>query len=296
MLIIPIYAKVSMSKINAIVALALDEDIGTGDVSASLLDDKIVSAQIIARESAVICGTQYAQMAFLLLDESIQITWQLGDGDNIQAGQVLAILSGSSRAIISAERVALNFLQTLSAVATQTQYLVNKIAHTNAQLLDTRKTLPGLRLAQKQAVQCGGGVNHRMGLYDCVMLKENHIIAAGSITQAVQSAGRKYPDLPLIVEVETLPQLTEILDLINIDNCKRLNLLHVPIDRVLCDNFSMADLMRAVKLVNHNVPLEASGNINESTIVAVAETGIDYISTGSITKNIQAIDLSLRFI
>ncbi|NYT27654.1 carboxylating nicotinate-nucleotide diphosphorylase [Candidatus Thiodubiliella endoseptemdiera] len=285
-----------MSKINAIVALALDEDIGTGDVSASLLDDKIVSAQIIARESAVICGTQYAQMAFLLLDESIQIAWQLGDGDNIQAGQVLAILSGSSRAIISAERVALNFLQTLSAVATQTQYLVNKIAHTNAQLLDTRKTLPGLRLAQKQAVQCGGGVNHRMGLYDCVMLKENHIIAAGSITQAVQSAGRKYPDLPLIVEVETLPQLTEILDLINIDNCKRLNLLHVPIDRVLCDNFSMADLMRAVKLVNHNVPLEASGNINESTIVAVAETGIDYISTGSITKNIQAIDLSLRFI
>ncbi|MBA5247965.1 MAG: carboxylating nicotinate-nucleotide diphosphorylase [Gammaproteobacteria bacterium] len=271
-----------MSEVGNTVKIALREDIGSGDVSASLLDDKIVSAQIIARESAVICGIQYAQAAFLSLDEHIQIAWQLSDGDSIQAGQVLGILSGSSRAIISAERVALNFLQTLSAVATQTQYLVNKIAHTNAQLLDTRKTLPGLRLAQKQAVQCGGGVNHRLGLYDCVMLKENHIIAAGSITQAVQSAGRKYPDLPLIVEVETLPQLAEALDLTNID-------------RVLCDNFSTTDLMRAVKLANHNLPLEASGNIDASTIVAVAETGVDYISTGSITKNIRAIDLSLRF-
>lgn len=286
----------SMSEIGDTVKIALKEDIGSGDVSASLLEDKIVSAQIIAKEAAVICGIQYAQTAFLSLDESIQIAWQLGDGDNIQAGQVLVILSGSSRAIISAERVALNFLQTLSAVATQTQYLVNKIAHTNAQLLDTRKTLPGLRLAQKQAVQCGGGINHRLGLYDCVMLKENHIIAAGSITQAVQSAGKKYPDLPLIVEVETLHQLAETLDLTNIDTCKRLNLLHVPIDRVLCDNFSIADLMRAVELVNHSLPLEASGNINERTIVAVAETGVDYISTGSITKNIRAIDLSLRFI
>ncbi|MDC9715100.1 MAG: carboxylating nicotinate-nucleotide diphosphorylase [Gammaproteobacteria bacterium] len=271
-----------MNKISDIVALALNEDIGTGDVSASLLDDKTVSAQIIARESAVICGIEYAQTAFLALDDNIQIEWQLSEGDNIQKNQVLCTLSGPSRAIISAERVALNFLQTLSAVATKTQYLVSKIAHTNTQLLDTRKTIPGLRLAQKQAVKCGGGVNHRMGLYDCVMLKENHIIAAGSIKNAVHLATAQYPNLPLIVEVEDLAQLTETLDLVGIS-------------RVLCDNFSIADLTQAVVLASDKLPLEASGNIDENTIAAVAETGVDYISIGAITKNIQAVDLSLRF-
>jgi nicotinate-nucleotide pyrophosphorylase (carboxylating) len=276
-------ANLSMSEqVSSIVARALSEDIGAGDVSASLLDEGVVSAQIIARESAVVCGIEYAQMAFLSLDSNIQIKWQLNDGDSIKQGQVLCILSGASRAIISAERVALNFLQTLSAVATQTQYLVDKIAHTNARLLDTRKTIPGLRLAQKYAVQCGGGVNHRMGLYDCVMLKENHIIAAGSIKNAVQLAQVKYPNLPLIVEVEDLTQLTETLELSGIN-------------RVLCDNFSIVDLVQAVKLTNNKLPLEASGNIDEKTIVAVAETGVNCISTGAITKNIQAIDLSLRF-
>lgn len=275
----------SMNKVNdiaAIVETALKEDIGTGDVSASLLDDKIISAQIIARESAVICGIEYAQAAFLSLNNVIQIEWHFNDGDTIQVAQILCTLSGSANGIISAERVALNFLQTLSGVATQTKYLADKIAHTNTQLLDTRKTIPGLRLAQKYAVKCGGGVNHRMGLYDALMLKENHIIAAGSITDAVQSANAKYSKLPLIVEVENLTQLTEVLGLTGVT-------------RVLCDNFSITDLFLAVKLANHHLPLEASGNIDEYTIAKVAETGVDYISIGSITKNIQAIDLSLRF-
>jgi len=170
----------------------------------------------------------------------------------------------------------------LSATATQTQYLVAKIAHTQAQLLDTRKTLPGLRLAQKNAVKCGGGVNHRMGLYDCVMLKENHIAAAGSIKLAVQTAVDQYPDLPLIVEVENLGQLQQVLELDHIT-------------RVLCDNFSINDISNAVKLAKGKLPLEASGNIDENNISDVADTGVDYISTGDITKNINAIDLSLRF-
>ena len=268
--------------VKSVVALALNEDIGTGDVSASLLKDEKVAAQIIVRESAIICGIEYAQNAFLSLDKNIQIEWQLNDGDRMDKNQILCMISGASRAIISAERVALNFLQTLSAVATKTRYLVDKIAHTNAQLLDTRKTIPGLRLAQKYAVKCGGGVNHRMGLYDAVMLKENHIIAAGSIGCAIKSAMQKYPNLPLIVEVENLTQLQQVLPLDGVD-------------RVLCDNFSIADLAQAVRLSNGKLPLEASGNIDENTILAVAKTGVDYISTGSITKNIQAIDLSLRF-
>jgi nicotinate-nucleotide pyrophosphorylase (carboxylating) len=268
--------------IEAIVKLALAEDIGSGDVSASLLNDTTIQANIICRESAIICGIEFAQLAFLLLDKNIKIDWQVKDGDQVNASQVLCTLSGLSKAIISAERVALNFLQTLSAVATQTRFLVDKIAHTNAQLLDTRKTLPGLRLAQKQAVVCGGGANHRFGLYDCVMLKENHIIASGGITKAVNIAKQQYANLPLIVEVETLNQLAEVLTLTGVT-------------RVLCDNFSLQDLTSAVALSAGKITLEASGNIDESTIVAVAETGVDFISTGSITKNIQAIDLSLRF-
>lgn len=269
-------------RLLAMVDLALAEDLGSGDVSASLLTDDQASATIICREPAVICGIEFAQAAFSSLDEDINIDWQVEDGDPVQASQVLATLSGSARAIISAERVALNFLQTLSAVATQTRLLVNQVAHTKVQLLDTRKTLPGLRLAQKYAVTCGGGMNHRMGLYDCIMLKENHIIAAGGISSAVQIAKENYPELDLIVEVETLDQLTEVLTLEGVT-------------RALCDNFSNQDLVQAVRMAADKLPLEASGNIDESTLVATAETGVDFISTGSITKNIQAIDLSLRF-
>ena len=261
---------------------ALKEDIGSGDVSASLLPNAQVEANIIARESAVICGIDYAQHAFSLVDDSIQINWMVADGDQVVENQTLCTLNGFASSIVTAERVALNFLQMLSATATQTHILVSKIAHTNTQLLDTRKTIPGLRLAQKQAVKCGGGVNHRLGLYDCVMLKENHIIAAGSIKQAVQSATEKYPNLPLIVEVESLGQLQQ-------------TLLLGDITRALCDNFSIDDLAKAVVLAKDKLPLEASGNIDADNIVATANTGVDYISIGGMTKNIQAIDLSLRF-
>ncbi len=264
------------------VKLALDEDLGSGDVSAALLDNKPVSATIISRESAVICGIDYAQCAFSLLDEAIHINWKVKDGDKVSSEQILCELTGKSNSIISAERVALNFLQTLSAVATQTQILVDKISHTKAKLLDTRKTIPGLRQAQKYAVTCGGGVNHRMGLYDCVMLKENHIIASGSMANAVDQAIVKYPALPLIVEVESLEQLQQALAINGIS-------------RILCDNFSTSELSSAVDLTSGKLPLEASGNIDVESIVEVANTGVDYISTGSITKNIQAIDLSLRF-
>jgi len=261
---------------------ALNEDIGSGDVSASLLPNIQVEAHIVAREAAIIFGIDYAQYAFLLIDDSIQINWQIADGDRVVENQTLCTLSGLASSIVSAERVALNFLQTLSATATQTQQLVAKIAHTRALLLDTRKTLPGLRLAQKNAVKCGGGVNHRMGLYDCIMLKENHIAAADSIKHAVQIAVDQYPNLPLIVEVENLNQLQQVLDLDNVT-------------RALCDNFSIEDLSSAVKLAKGKLPLEASGNIDKNNISDVASTGVDYISTGGITKNINAIDLSLRF-
>ncbi len=270
------------SELLNIVKTALSEDIGSGDVSAGLLDDKHITADIVCKESAIICGIEYAQSAFLQLDSNIDINWNIEDGSSVDKGDVLCSLSGSSRAIITAERVALNFLQTLSAVATQTDILVKKISHTNAKILDTRKTVPGLRLAQKYAVKCGGGVNHRMGLYDCVMLKENHIIASGSITKAVEASTEKHPDLDLIVEVESLEQLQESLGLSGIT-------------RILCDNFSIKDLSKAVGITGAKIPLEASGNIDKDNIVDVANTGVDYISIGSITKNIQAVDLSLRF-
>ena len=273
----------SQIHLQTVVKTALTEDLGSGDVSADLLNNNLVSANIIVRQSAIICGIDYFNSAFLQLDATIKIDWQVLDGDCVVENQILCLLSGPSQAIISAERVALNFLQMLSAVATQTKYLVDKIAHTNAQLLDTRKTIPGLRVAQKYAVQCGGGVNHRMGLYDCVMLKENHIIAAASIANAVQTATQKYPNLPLIVEVRNLGQLKQAL-----------NMNHIT--RILCDNFCTQDLLSAVDLAHGRLPLEASGNINQHNIVEVADTGIDYISTGSITKNIQAIDLSLMFV
>lgn len=272
-----------MNNINKIVKLALDEDIGSGDASASLLDSKQTSANIISRENAVLCGAQYANSAFLQLDSTISIDWKAHDGDKIVKDQIICSITGDSKSIITAERVALNFLQTLSSTATQTDFLVKKIAHTSTKLLDTRKTIPNLRQAQKYAVKCGGGVNHRIGLYDAVMLKENHIIANGSIASAVNSAKQKYPKLDIIVEVEDIDQLKEVLAIQGVT-------------RILCDNFTVAELSDAVVIAKDIYPLEASGNIDENNIAEFAETGVDYISTGSITKNVQAIDFSLRFI
>ena len=271
------------SLIQQAVAQALVEDMGSGDVSAALLDDTPVSANIICRESATLCGVAYASEAFAQLDRQVSLDWAVEDGQQIVPGQTVCQIRGKARALISAERVALNFLQTLSATATQTQALVARIGHTQAKLLDTRKTIPGLRLAQKYAVTCGGGENHRMGLYDAVMLKENHIATAGSITAAVAQAQITYPTLPLIVEVETLAQLQETLSLSGVT-------------RILCDNFETNQLREAVALAKGVCPLEASGNIDAHNITSVAETGVDYISIGSITKNLQAIDFSLRFI
>lgn len=265
-----------------IVELALLEDIGPGDLSASLLDNVIINAEIICRDNAVICGIEYFDLCFLTLDPEIQITWNTEDGFEVISGEVVCSILGKSQAIITAERTALNFLQILSGTATKTRHLVSLINHTKAQLLDTRKTLPGLRKAQKFAVKCGGGVNHRMGLYDCIMLKENHIFSIGSLHQAIKKALKHYPNVAIVVEVETLEQL-------------QLALSIKGITRVLCDNFSIDELKKAVKMSKTIYPLEASGGINEGNIVNYAETGVDYISIGSVTKDVMAVDLSLRF-
>jgi len=267
---------------HQIVLSALSEDIGTGDISSSLLDDKLVSAKIICREKAVISGLDYAALCFYELDPNVAIEWQIEEGVISEPGQTLCLLKGLSRAMISAERTALNFLQTLSATATQTRHLVDLIVHTKTKLLDTRKTLPNLRHAQKQAVKSGGGVNHRMGLFDCVMLKENHISAIGSLEGAIDRALKSFPDKPVIVEVETLDQLDQALAIGGVT-------------RILCDNFDPRVLADAVGKASGKCPLEASGNIDESNIQEYAETGVDYISIGAITKHIQSIDLSLQF-
>ena len=262
---------------------ALAEDIGVGDISSSLLGNDHISAEVVCRDRAIICGSEYFDLCFLSLDSDVKIEWKVEEGSEIEPGDVICSLYGKSQAIITAERTALNFLQILSATATQTNYLVSLITNTNAQLLDTRKTIPGLRKAQKYAVKCGGGLNHRMGLYDCIMLKENHIMSIGSLEKSLEKALTKYPNKPIIVEVETLDQLRAALSIKGIM-------------RILCDNFSISELREAVKLSKGVCPLEASGGINEKNIVDYAETGVDYISIGSITKDIISIDLSLRFI
>ena len=269
-------------ELKKIVELALTEDIGSGDLSSSLLDDVIINAEIICRDRATICGTEYFDLCFLSLDKDIEIRWNLKDGDEVQPGEIICNIKGRSRSIITAERTALNFLQILSGTSTKTNYLVNLIGRTKAQLLDTRKTIPGLRKAQKYAVKCGGGVNHRMGLYDCIMLKENHILSIGSLDKSIKKALKKYPEKPIVVEVETLEQLRSVLSIKGIT-------------RVLCDNFSLIDLKEAVKIAQGVYPIEASGGVNETNIVSYAETGVDYISIGSVTKDVAAVDLSLRF-
>jgi len=272
-----------MNKIlRQIVNMALSEDIGTGDLSSSLLADNVTSAKIICREKAIICGIDYSDLCFLTLDPDIEIDWRIKEGKEAAPGAVICHLKGKSQAIISAERTALNFLQTLSATATQTKHLVDMIKHTNAKLLDTRKTIPNMRYAQKHAVKCGGGVNHRMGLFDCVLLKENHIFSIGSLEKSIEKALFEFPNKPVIVEVESLDQLKRVL-------------LIKGVTRILCDNFSPQELLEAVAIAKGIYPLETSGNINEKNIIEYAETGVDFISIGSITKNIHSIDLSLRF-
>jgi len=269
------------------VTAALIEDIGSGDISAALIPAEARStAQVISREDAVLCGTAWFDEVFRQLDAHIVIDWQVGDGEAVCANQTLCSLSGNSRNLLSGERSALNFLQTLSATATQTRQFVDAISGTGAVILDTRKTLPGLRTAQKYAVICGGGSNHRMGLFDAFLIKENHILAAGSIAAAVNRARQQHADLKVEVEVENLDEVQQALD--------------AGADQLLLDNMMLTTLREAVALNyeknNGRARLEASGGVNLGCVRAIAETGVDFISVGSLTKDISAVDLSMRFI
>ena len=269
------------SEILADIDRAFGEDVGPGDATADLLDPNAsATAVLTCREDAVLCGTAWFDAAFRKLDPAVQIEWLAADGDRVAAGSAICRIAGKARALVTAERTALNFLQLLSATATVTSRYADAIAGTTTRVLDTRKTIPGLRRAQKYAVLCGGGTNHRIGLFDAMMLKENHIIAAGGIPAAVRAARRIHPSLPLIVEVETLDELAQALE--------------AGADRALLDNFTPEMLKAAVAFTAGRVPLEVSGNVEIDTIRAIADTGVDFISSGALTKNIRAIDLSLR--
>ena len=262
------------------VARALAEDLGPGDATAELLPDGPQSAYVVAKEAGVIAGRPWFDACFRALDPGVRIHWRVHEGQPVAAGTVLVTLQGRARALVSAERPALNFLQTLSATASRTAEHVAAVAGTRTRILDTRKTLPGLRQAQKYAVRAGGGHNHRMGLYDTVMLKENHIHAAGSIAAAAAAARAKHPGLPLIIEVENLDELEQA--------------LAAGCDRILVDDFSADDLREAVRRAAGRIPLEVSGGVNLDRLPAIAATGVDCVSIGALTKHVQALDLSLR--
>lgn len=270
------------SQIAVDVALALAEDLGRGDATAELLPDNAAHASIRCREAAVIAGRPWFDACFLALDAKVRINWNVEEGERVAPDTVLCELDGKTRALVSAERSALNFLQLLSATATVTAAFVDAVHGTRARILDTRKTIPGLRLAQKYAVRVGGGVNHRIGLFDAVMLKENHILAAGSIASAVAAARRLHPALPLICEVESLEELTQA--------------MAAGVDRVLIDDFTIEMMREAVRLAAGRVPLEVSGGVSLDTVRSYAMTGVDFISVGALTKHVRAIDLSMRLI
>jgi nicotinate-nucleotide pyrophosphorylase (carboxylating) len=271
--------------LEAQVTLALREDVGSGDLTASLIPaDRIARATVVCRETAVLCGRAWFDGVFRQLDPEVRVRWEVGEGTLVDPNQTLCELVGPARSILTGERTALNFLQTLSATATVTRRYVDAIAGTNTRILDTRKTLPGLRLAQKYAVRCGGGTNHRIGLFDGVLVKENHIAAAGSIEAAVRSARAVAGQALIEVEVENLNELKQA--------------LATDVDRIMLDNFGLAQMREAVALTRDShsrIELEASGNVTLQTIRPIAETGVDYISVGGLTKHVQAIDLSMRF-
>jgi nicotinate-nucleotide pyrophosphorylase (carboxylating) len=266
------------------VTAALQEDIGSGDVTAALVPAaQQVRGRLITREAAVLCGTAWAEETFRQLGPGVELTWQARDGDMLQADGTVFTVAGPARAVLTGERTAMNFLQLLSATATATRRYVEAVAGTACRILDTRKTIPGLRSAQKYAVRCGGGENLRMGLYDRVLIKENHIAAAGSITAAIQAARVSAPGIVVEVEVESLAELAEALD--------------ARPDIVMLDEFSREDLKRAVAVNRaHAAPvkLEASGSVTLENVHAIAMTGVDYVSIGSLTKHVRAVDLSLR--
>lgn len=266
--------------IDADVARALAEDLGSGDVTAALLPDTADVAYLLCKQDAVVAGRPWFDATHRALDPDVDISWKVLEGDHVTAGTVLATLRGRSRSLVSAERTSLNFMQTLSGTATTTARYVAAVAGTGTRILDTRKTLPGMRMAQKYAVRCGGGDNHRIGLFDTVMLKENHIRAAGSLSAAVRAARAQQPALPLVVEVEDLDQLREA--------------LAAGCERILIDDFDPAMRRQAVRITAGRIPLEVSGSVDLIGLRAIAEDGVDCISIGGLTKNVQAIDLSLK--
>lgn len=268
--------------ITAQVKLSLAEDIGTGDLTADLIPvESLSTATVICRDKAILSGIAWFNEVFRQIDSKVEIQWNFKDADEAATNEVICTLSGSARSLLSGERAALNFLQTLSATATQTRQFVDKIKGTNARILDTRKTIPNLREAQKYAVLCGGGKNHRIGLYDMILIKENHIMAAGSITQAVAQARKLHPNIKVEVETETLEEFREA--------------SNAGADIIMLDDFDLSTMREAVKANAGKIKLEASGGVNLETVRGIAETGVDFISVGQITKDIAAVDLSMRF-
>lgn len=271
----------SSELIQADVERAFAEDIGVGDATAELLPaNATASAALTCRENAVMAGIDWFNACFRQLDPQVQIEWAMHDGDRVAAGSVICRMHGKARALVTAERSALNFLQLLSGTATATAAHVAAVAGTDVRVLDTRKTVPGLRLAQKYAVRCGGGHNHRVGLYDAILVKENHIIAAGGIKAAAEAARRLHPQLLLEIEVENLDELQQALE--------------AGADRIMLDNFTLPLMREAVGIAKGRAELEISGNVDLSTISEYASTGVDYISVGALTKHVRAVDLSLR--
>lgn len=269
--------------IQSQVKLALLEDIGQQDLTADLIPEATqAKARLICRENGVLCGRDWFTSVFAQLDPAIEIDWQKHDGDPLVANDVICEMTGSARHILTGERTAMNFMQTLSATASLTRLYADALDGLPVALLDTRKTLPGYRMAQKYAVRCGGGVNHRFGLFDAILIKENHIQAAGSIAASVQQARTLHPTVSVEVEVENLDELQQA--------------LAAQADIILLDNFSLSDLSQAVSINQGRTKLEASGGITLANIRQLAETGVDRISVGALTKDIQALDLSLRFI
>ncbi len=261
---------------------ALNEDVGSGDLTTALIDPAVrLYAHVITREDAVLCGRAWFDEVFAQLDPAVVIEWRALDGDRIASGQCLCTLHGPAAPLLTGERTALNFLQALSGTATRARRYADAVAGTGATVLDTRKTLPGLRLAQKYAVRCGGCANHRLGLYDGVLLKENHIHAFGSVAAAVRRARAANATVPIEVEVEDLAQLREAID--------------AGAERLLLDNFTLEGMREAVQICAGRARLEVSGNVDLEAVRAIAETGVDYISVGALTKNIEAVDLSLRY-
>ena len=274
-------AMITAEYIAKVVTQALAEDIASGDITAELIGaDVQARSRIVTREDGILCGTAFALEAFQQIDPSCHVEWAAQDGDAIAADSLVCTLSGPARALLTGERTALNFLQLLSGTASTAGQYAARVAHTGVKLLDTRKTVPGLRLAQKYAVTCGGCYNHRIGLFDAFLIKENHISAAGGIAEAVAAARNVAPDKPVEIEVETEAELEQALT--------------AGADRIMLDNFTLAALRDAVSLTAGRAELEASGNVTDETLVAIAETGVDFISIGALTKHVRALDLSMR--